>query len=142
MDRQDSHIDLIAGQHNLLHRRRLGGNFDDLALPFGAAHELVDQFFGRDAEGPREPATIGIDIADELGRFGARLLEPDRLGIAAQRRGDIGELDLLLDDLSLARCGELIEKAAQAKALEIEIGDALRRIAGVHGFLPVRRAGL
>jgi len=142
MDGQGGDIDLIAGQHHLLHRRSLRWNLDDLALARDAAHQLVDQLLGRHAEGAREPAAIGIDIAGELGGFGAGLLEPHRLGIAAQPRGDIGKLDLLLDDLGLARGGQLLEKAAQAKALEIEIGDALRRIAGVHGSLPVRRAGL
>ena len=121
MHREPRQVDVGAGHDDLLHRRALARDLDDLRLELQAAQQFLMETFRLDAEGAGDARAAGADRADELRALGPELLEPHRLGIAVEDRRHLGQVARLGMRVELVG-PELGKEAAQAIAVEIEVG--------------------
>ena len=126
MHGQRGEIDLIAGQHDLLHRRIGARDLDQLGLVLEALDHLGHELGRLDAEGQRHPRPAADDIAHQLGLLRPRGFEPDRV-VAFELGSEIGEIDRLLAHLAEPGLDQRLEKAAQPEAVAV-IGARRRKI--------------
>ncbi len=124
MHRQRGEIDLIAREHDFLHRRVGARDLDQLGLVLEALDHFGHELARLDAEGQRHARTAAHDIAHELGFFGSRGFEPDRL-VVLEFGGEIGEIDRLLAQFAFAGLDQQIEETPQPEPVAV-IGTIIR----------------
>ena len=127
MNRQLGEIGVVAGEHDLLHRRDIARDFDRDRLLLQATLDFRQQLVGRDFECAREPRPAGEHVADQFLFLRPGGAEQRGLAVAVERCGDIGEIDRLIDDFDFVRA-ELVEETAQAETVQIEIGRLASRL--------------
>ena len=129
MHGQCGQIGVVAGEHDLVHRRLRGGHFD-------RGNRMPQAF----AQGGGKAGLIGIErgsksapsphhVADKLRLFWPDCAEPDRAGITIQHRGYVDEVDRIVVDDAFALLHQLLDEMAQAKFFSIDHEDAFQSIA-------------
>jgi len=120
MERQHGEIDLIAGPHDLMHRRVARRDFDDRLRLRNAAIVFRRDLVLADAEGGRDAFAAAGDGGDHLVLLGSGLLEEHRFRRLLDDRADIGERDGGVVGLYLADLDQLLDEAAKTEFLEID----------------------
>ena len=121
VERQPGEIDVVAGDHHLLHRRIGLRHLHHRLRVRHAAGEFLRQvaLVGR-AERRGMAAAAAADRADDLETLGAGVLEQRRLGRGLDDRADIRERDRAVVDVDLADRNQMIDKPPQPEFFEID----------------------
>jgi len=140
---QCGQIGVVAGEHDLVHRRLRGGHFD-------RGNRMLQAL----AQGGGKAGLIGIErgskaapsahhVTDELGLFRSDRAEPDRVGIAIQHRGHVDEVDRIVMDDAFALLHKLLDEMAQTKFFSVDHEDAsIRSRAACRAILAGGREGV
>jgi len=130
---QRGQVGIVAGEHDLLHRRLRGGHLDRGNRMLQALAQGGGKAGLIGIERGSKPAPSAHYIADELGLFRPDRAEPDRVGIAIQHRGHVDQVDRIVMDDAFALLHELLDEMAQTKFFGIGHEDAfqyrMRRVA-------------
>ena len=125
MHRQRQQVGVVAGEHDLLHRRLGARDLDDLRLAAQPALDLGRELCRRDAERAGEPRAAAGDVADQLLPLRAGRAKQHGARIAFERGRDVGEIERLGVRLDLVVPRQAFDEAAQPEAVEIR-GACLR----------------
>ncbi len=128
MERQLGEIDVVAGDHHLLHRRVGLRHLDHRLRVRHPAGELLRQValvVGAERRGMA--AAAAADRADDLEMLGAGVLEQRRLRRGLDDRADVRERDRAIVDVDLADRDQMLDKSPQPEFFEIDAR---------HGFDP------
>ena len=121
VERQLGEIDVVAGEHHLLHRR-VGLRHLDHRCGFAIrrANSCARLRSSLEAERRRIAAAAAADRADDLEMLRPRILEQRRLGRGLDDRADVGKRDRPVVDVDLADRDQLLDKAPQPEFFEID----------------------
>ena len=121
VERQPGEIDVVAGDHDLLHRRVGLRHLDHRLRGRHPAGEFLRQvaLVGR-AERGGMAAAAAADRADDLEMLGAGVLEQRRLRRGLDDRADVGERDRAIVDVDLADRDQMLDKPPQPEFFEID----------------------
>ena len=110
MHRQCREVGIIAGEHDLVHRRLRGGHLDRSSrMPESLAqHGGKAGLVGFERGG--KPSPRAHHVAHELGLLRSDRAEPHRAGIAIEHRGDVDEVDRIVVDDAFALLHELLDE--------------------------------
>ncbi len=136
MDRERGEIGILAGEHDLLHRRLRARDLDDIGLVAQPPQQLRQQLGRRDPERARDPRAAAGDVADQLLALRADRAEQHRLGIAFEDRRDVGQLGRLAHGRELV--AQALHETAQPEAVDIRrcVG-AFRLCRAVFSTMPI-----
>ena len=120
--RQRGQIGLVAGQHDLMHRRLRGRHLDrrQRMAQALAQHRGKASLVGVERGG--QAATRSHDVADELRLLRPDRAEPDRIGIAVQHRGHVDQIDRIVVHDAFALLHQFFHEVAQAEFLGVGLG--------------------
>ncbi len=124
MERQRRQVDLVAGAHDLMHRRVGRFHLDDRLRLRDAAIELGGDLALLDPEGGGDALAAAGDGGDHFILLGARFLEEHRFRRLLDDRAHIGERDRLFVSLDLADLDKFFDERPQAEFLEIHAAPA------------------
>ena len=119
MHRQRREVGVVAGKHDLLHRRLGPAQFDDLRLAGKPARDLGREPLRCHPECAGKARAARQHIAGQFLPLRPDGVEVHGLHVAVENRRDIGHIDRRFAHLDLAGAGEIVEEAAQAEAIKI-----------------------
>ena len=122
IERQLGEIDVLAGQHDFVHRRLVRGNFDDRLRRREALPVFVVELLLAHVEGGGKPLAVARGLGGKLDALGPRLLEQHRLVRALDDLAHLGKRHGLGMDLDFAHVDEPVDEAPQAVLVHVDVG--------------------
>jgi hypothetical protein len=121
MERQPGQIDVIALEHDLVHRRVGRWHLHHRLRIVHPPHVFVDHVALIGAEGGGQPPPAARHRRHHLVLLGADPLEVFRLRRRLDHRAQLGERDRFLVHLQLADLDQLLDEGAQAELVEVDV---------------------
>ena len=127
--RQAGQVDLVAGDHALMHRRVGRTHLDHRLRIVHAPRVFLGDVAGRHAEGRRQPRPTAGYRADDLELLGAGLAEQRGARRCLDKGADLEQRDRLVMDIHLADLDQPLDEAPEPELLEIDIRGRQARVA-------------